>query len=152
MIFDNYIIIIMNNCYICLEKTSIYFKFKNCNCYLYCHEQCFANILKQNKCIICKKNINNTLLMDKINEEIENIFLLKLLNKMLYDNYIINYILKMKSKINFLLLVIYSIIFSIITIGLSIFILITYLIIYYYYFLKYRDTSKINYEKKYIIN
>jgi hypothetical protein len=47
----------MDNCYICLEKTSIYYKLLNCNCSIYCHEECFRKILKLDKCIICKKNI-----------------------------------------------------------------------------------------------
>ncbi len=36
----------MDNCYICLEKTSIYFNLKNCKCSIYCHDECFNKILK----------------------------------------------------------------------------------------------------------
>ena len=46
-----------DNCYICLEKTNIYFINTSCNCKIYCHEQCFNNLFYFNKCIICKKNI-----------------------------------------------------------------------------------------------
>ena len=35
----------MDNCYICLEKTSIYYKFNSCNCYIYCHTDCFTKLL-----------------------------------------------------------------------------------------------------------
>jgi hypothetical protein len=137
----------MDNCYICLEKTSIYYKLKNCNCHIVCHESCFKKILKNNKCIICKQNIKKPLYYKKINQDFENIFIIKILDKVFYSNTFLNNILKSKSRINFLLLIIYSIISSLITISLSIFILINYLIIYIYYIIKYRDTTQKNYEK-----
>ena len=135
----------MDNCYICLEKTSIYFKLLDCNCSIYCHDECFNKILKQNKCIICKKNITSALI-DKINEEIEKMFLLKLV-KLLHDNFVINNILKMKSKFDLLLFVLYSIIISLITICLSILIIIMYFINYLYYYLKYKNVIDKNYIK-----
>jgi hypothetical protein len=135
----------MDNCYICLEKTSIYFKLLDCNCSIYCHDECFNKILKQNKCIICKKNITSALI-DKINEEIEKMFLLKLV-KLLHDNFVINNILKMKSKFDLLLFVLYSIIISLITICLSILIITMYFINYLYYYLKYKNVIDKNYIK-----
>lgn len=135
----------MDNCYICLEKTSIYFKLLDCNCSIYCHDECFTKILKQNKCIICKKKINNNL-QEKIDKKLENIFLLKVI-KLLHDNFIINNILKMKSKFDFLLFVSYSIIISFITIFLSILTIIMYFINYQYYYLKYKNNIDKNYIK-----
>jgi hypothetical protein len=135
----------MDNCYICLEKTSIYFKLLDCNCSIYCHDECFNKILKHNKCIICKKNITSALL-DRINEEIEKMFLLKLV-KLLHDNFVINNILKMKSKFDLLLFVLYSIIISLITICLSILIITMYFINYLYYYLKYKNVIDKNYIK-----
>jgi len=128
---------IMDNCYMCLEKTSIYFLSKHCNCKIYCHENCLKKILKLDKCIICKKKINNNLSY-KINEETEKIFILKILKK-LHDNFIINNILKIKSSFNFLFFVIYSIVISLLTIFLSIFVLIIYSIYYLYYYYKYKN-------------
>ena len=127
----------MNNCYICLEETSIYFLSKDCDCNIYCHEDCFTKILKLNKCIICKKKFNNDLL-NKVNEKTEKIFILNIL-KILHDNFIINNILLMKSKIDLLFFVIYSIIISSLTIFLSIFVLIIYSIYYTYYYYKYKN-------------
>lgn len=127
----------MDNCYICLEKTSTYFLSKDCNCNIYCHEECFKKISKLDNCIICKKKINNDL-FDKINEETEKIFILKII-KILHDNFIINNILKMESKFDFLLFVIYSILISLITIFLSSLAIILYSINYLYYFYKYKN-------------
>ena len=139
----------MDCCYICLEKTSIYFKLEDCNCTIYCHDDCFNKILKQNKCIICKKKINN-LLEDKINKKLENLIILKII-KLLNDNFIINNILEMKSKFDFILFILYSIIISSLIIILSIFIIIIYFINYLYYFLKYKNIIKKNYIKKNIV-
>ena len=141
----------MDNCYICLEKTSIYFKLNNCKCSIYCHDECFKKIQKQNKCIICKKNINDTFWIDKVNEEAENIFILKILNN-LYDNYLINDILTMKSISYLLLFVIYSIIVSLLTISLSFIVLFCQIITYSYYFLKYRNKIYNNFERIHINN
>jgi len=141
----------MDNCYICLEKTSIYFKLKNCNCHIICHDKCLQKILKKNKCIICKKNINNVLYNNKIDLEIENLFIIKILNKVVYNNSFINYIQNSKSTINYLLFILYSILFSLLTISLSIFILLNYLIINIYYLIKYRKSVQKNYERVYII-
>mgnify|MGYP003349972662 CR=1 FL=1 len=46
-----------NYCYICPDKTEIYFKSYNCNCKIFCHSECLQNIFNLEKCIICKKNI-----------------------------------------------------------------------------------------------
>lgn len=127
----------MDNCYICLEKTSIYFLSKNCNCNIYCHEECFTKILKLNNCIICKKKFNDDLL-DKVNKKTEKIFILKIL-KILHDNFIINNILQMKSKFDFIFFMIYSILISLLTIFLSIFVSIIYSIYYAYYYYKYKN-------------
>jgi len=121
----------MDNCYICLEKISIYFKLKNCKCSIYCHDECFKKILKMNRCIICKKNINNSFILNKINEDVENI-------------------LKKKSKLNYILFIIYSFIISLLIISLSPIILLVYITFYFYYFLKYRNEIYNNYEKKYL--
>lgn len=135
----------MDNCYICLEKTSIYFLSKECDCKIYCHEECLKQILKLDNCIICKKkNINN--LSIKIEKETEKIFLLRILKK-LHDNKIINNILKMESSFDLLFFVIYSLIISILTIILLIFILITYYGYYTYYYYKYRNNDYYNYVK-----
>ena len=48
-----------DNCYICLEKTNIYFKNEKCDCKIYCHDECFNKLYIFNKCIICKNNISN---------------------------------------------------------------------------------------------
>lgn len=136
---------IMDNCYICLEKTSIYFKFLECNCNIYCHDECFKDVLKLNKCIICKKIIN-TALQEKIDNAIENILLMKLIN-VLHDNILINSILKIKSKYYFILFAIYSVLISCITILISGFILIIYLVKYLYYFLNYKNYIKLKIDK-----
>lgn len=128
----------MDNCYMCLEKTSIYFLSKECDCKIYCHEECLKEILKLEKCILCKKNINN--LSNKIEEETEKIFLLRILKK-LHDNKLINNILRMESSFDLLFFVIYSLIISIITIFLSIFILIIYYGYYTYYYYKYKNNN-----------
>lgn len=129
----------MDNCYICLEKTSIYFISKECDCKIYCHEECLKQILKLENCILCKKNINNLSL--KIEEKIEEkIFILKILKK-LHDNKLINNILKMESCFDLLFFVMYSIIISILTIILSIFILIIYYGYYTYYYYKYKNNN-----------
>jgi len=123
----------------CLEKTSIYFLSKECDCKIYCHEECLKEILKLEKCILCKKNINNNL-SNKIEEETEKIFLLRILKK-LHDNKLINNILRMESSFDLLFFVIYSLIISIITIFLSIFILIIYYGYYTYYYYKYKNNN-----------
>jgi hypothetical protein len=128
----------MDNCYICLEKTSIYFLSKECDCKIYCHEDCIKKILKLENCIICKKNINNFSI--KVEEEIEKIFILKILKK-LHDNKFINKILKMESSFDLLIFVIYSLIISLLTIFLLIFILITYFGYYIYYYYKYKNND-----------
>jgi hypothetical protein len=138
----------MDNCYICLEKTSIYFKLKNCKCSIYCHDECFTKILNMNRCIICKKNINNYFI---INKEVENVLYFNFLN-ILYDNFILQYILQRKSKLNYILFIIYSFLISLLTISLSPIILLHYLASYFYCFLKYRNKIYNNYEKKYIYN
>jgi hypothetical protein len=141
----------MDNCYICLEKTSIYYKLLNCNCSIYCHKECFQKILKLNKCIICKKNIYNYSLIDKVYNETENILFFRII-KILYDNYFLQYIMSNKSKINYLLFILYSIIISLFTISLSIIFLFIYLTSYIYYFLQYKNKIFTNYEKKNIEN
>jgi hypothetical protein len=135
----------MDNCYICLEKTSIYFKFLECNCNIYCHEECFKDILKLKKCIICKKKIN-TSLQKKIDNAIQNILLMKLIN-VLHDNFLINSILKTKSKYYFIIFAIYSVLISFLTILISGFILIIYLVKYLYYFLNYKNYIKLKIDK-----
>lgn len=141
----------MDNCYICLEKTSIYFKLKNCNCHIICHDECFQKVLKDDKCIICKENIYTIFNNNKLYEEIENIFIIKYLDKIFYNNNFVNNILISKSRINYLLFVLYTIIVSFLTISFSILILVNYLFINIYYFIKYRNKNYNNYEKKYII-
>ncbi len=141
----------MDNCYICLEKTSIYFKLKNCKCSIYCHDECFNKILKMNRCIICKKNINNYFILNKINEEVENVLYFKFLN-ILYDNFILQNIIKRISKLNYILFIIYSFIISLLTISLSPIILFIYITSYFYYYLKYRNKIYNNYEKIYMYN
>jgi hypothetical protein len=128
----------MDNCYICLEKTSIYFLSKECDCKIYCHEECLKHLIEFEKCIICKKNINN--FSNKIEEETEKIFILRILKK-LHDNKLINNILKMESCFDLLFFVIYSIIISLLTIFLSIFILIIYYGYYTYYYYKYKNNN-----------
>ena len=139
----------IDKCYICLEKTSIYFKLNNCKCSIYCHDECFKKIQKKNKCIICKQQINDIFWIDKVNEEAENIFILKILNN-LYDNYLINDILTMKSISYLLLFVIYSITVSLLTISLSFIVLFWQTIIYSYYFLKYRNKIYNNFKRIHI--
>jgi hypothetical protein len=141
----------MDNCYICLEKTSIYFKLKNCKCSIYCHDECFNKILKMNKCILCKKNINNSFIFNKINEEVENVLYIKFLN-ILYDNFILQNIVKKTSKLNYILFIIYSFVISLLTISLSPIILFFYITSYFYYYLKYRNKIYNNYEKIYMYN
>ena len=129
----------MDYCYICLEKTSIYYLSKECDCKIYCHEECLQQILKLENCIICKKkNINNLSL--KVDKETEKILLLKILKK-LHNNKFINKILKMESNFDLLFFVIYSILVSLLTIFLSIFILIIYYAYYTYYYYKYRKND-----------
>jgi len=138
-----------DNCYICLEKTSIYFKLNNCKCSIYCHDDCFRNIQKQNKCIICKKDINNTLLLKKINDKVDNIFILKIMNK-LYNNFLINSIARKESNFYLILFVFYSITISLLTISLSFIFLFCQIFTYSYYYLKYKSKIYNNYEKIYI--
>ena len=135
----------MDNCYICLEITSIYYLSKECDCKIYCHEECLKQILKLENCILCKKNINNFSI--KVEEETEKIFIIKILKK-LHDNKFINKILKMESSFDILFFVIYSLIISLLTIFLLIFILIIYYGYYTYYYYKYKNNNYIKLEIK----
>jgi hypothetical protein len=120
----------MNNCYICLENTFIYYKYINCNCFIYCHEECFDKIKNNNTCIICRKNINLDL-ENIIYKIIEKTLLFKLIN-LIYNNFIFNYLININSFTQFVFFYIYSIIASLLLLLLGIFIILLYYSLYLY--------------------
>jgi hypothetical protein len=137
----------MNNCYICLEDTFIYYKNINCNCLIYCHEKCFDNIKNNNKCILCRKNTK--LDLDTIiYRAIEKTLLFRFIN-LIYDNFIFNFLINISTYIHFGLFVIYSILASLLLLLLSIFIILLYCSIYIYYN---KYTNHNNFNKFFIKN
>ncbi len=120
----------MDNCYICLEKTSIYYKLNSCNCYIYCHTNCFNKVLLEEKCILCKTPISTNI--ELIEKSVEKVLLFRFI-KVINDNIFLDEILKMRTPLYFLLFIVYSIIMSFVNIILSIFLLLTYGLYYLYY-------------------
>jgi hypothetical protein len=120
----------MNNCYICLEETFIYYKNINCNCLIYCHKKCFDKIKNNKTCIICRKDTKLDL-ETIVYRVIEKTLLFKFIN-LIYNNFIFNYLIKISTYIHFGLFVIYSIIASLLLLLLSIFIILLYCSIYIY--------------------
>ena len=120
----------MDNCYICLEKTSIYYKFNSCNCYIYCHNDCFTKILLEEKCILCKTSISKNI--ELIEKNVEKVLLFRFI-KIINDNIFLDEILKMRTPLYFLLFIVYSIIMSFVNIILSIFLIVIYYMYYLYY-------------------
>jgi hypothetical protein len=131
----------MDKCYICLDNTSIYYKYNNCNCIIYCHEECFDKIKNNNKCIICRNNIF-------INKEnfIYSIFEKTLLYKitmLLINNSIFDYLLEMNTYLHFIFFILYSLFNVLIIIILAIITIISYYSIYLYNY-KYINSNKYN--------
>ena len=129
----------MDKCYICLDNTSIYYKNNNCNCLIYCHEECFDKIKNNNKCILCRNN-------NIINKEdfIYSIFEKTLLYKiimLLINNSILDYLLEMSTYLHFGIFILYSLFNVIIIILLSIITILSYYSIYLYNY-KYINSNK----------
>lgn len=114
-----------DNCYICLEKTNIYFSTKSCNCKIYCHDKCFNKLFLWNNCIICKKKINKKNFF--ISTSIIVYFYYKIIN------YLINFtIINLYSKLELFVNFIFTIFIS-----LFLFIFISlYISLYNYFFIK----------------
>ncbi len=131
----------MDKCYICLDNTSIYYKNNNCNCLIYCHEECFDKIKNNNKCIICHYNI----IFNK-EEFIYSIFEKTLLYKiimLLINNSILDYLLEMSTYFHFTFFILYSL-FNVIIILLLLFIsILSYYSIYLYHY-KYINSNQFN--------
>ena len=132
----------MDRCYICLENTCIYYKYNNCNCLIYCHKKCFDYIKKNNKCIICKKDLGldvEQIIFKKIEKTLIFRFLI-----LIYNNSIVNFLITLKTFSHFIFFIIYSLLSSLFLI-LCIFILLVY-----YSFLK-NKYFKYNYYNKFFI-